>query len=361
MHPQRPKLVDQVWRELQDGIESRRWIGWLPQERHLARELNVSRSTLRLALQRLRAEGLLRGLHSQGNQILSRKTRRRGKTTQPLIVNLLVPSVSPLRRSSVDWIDKLNALLAARGGQLRVIPSDACYAPKPDRALEKLVRRNPADCWLVRLSTLRMQQWLAQHEVATILVGTGYPGINLPYIDVDHRALSRHATGVVIAAGHRRIALLAPRDLKAGDVESRRGFDEATAASAHQHDLQATVARFDGTVASMVRQLDGLLHGRGRPTALVIPHSIYCLTIWSYFGARGIRVPNDLSVIAHVGAMELSYLFPEPAHYRINAATYVQKILRAILARVSGGAVRQEAPILPEFIRGGSIASPRNP
>jgi hypothetical protein len=106
---------------------------------------------------------------------------------------------------------------------------------------------------------------------------------------------------VIIAAGHRRIALLAPGDLKAGDVESQRGFEEATAASPHQRDLQATVARFDGTVASMVRQLDGLFRRSGRPTALVVPHSIYCLTIWSYFGARGIHVPNDLSVIAHVG------------------------------------------------------------
>jgi DNA-binding LacI/PurR family transcriptional regulator len=151
---------------------------------------------------------------------------------------------------------------------------------------------------------------------------------------------------------------MAPGDLKAGDVESQRGFEEATAASPHQRDLQATVARFDGTVASMVRQLDGLFRRSGRPTALVVPHSIYCLTIWSYFGARGIHVPNDLSVIAHVGTTELSYLLPEPGHYRINATTYVQKILRAILARVSGGTVRQEAPILPEFIRGGSIAAP---
>jgi DNA-binding LacI/PurR family transcriptional regulator len=199
---------------------------------------------------------------------------------------------------------------------------------------------------------------LEQHEVPTILVGTGYSGINLPYIDVDHRALSRHATGVVIAAGHRRIALMAPGDLKAGDVESQRGFQEATTASPHHLELRATVARFEGTVASMVRQLDRLFRGPGRPTALVVPHSIYCLTIWSYFGGRGIQVPNDLSVIAHVGATELSYLLPEPAHYRINSTTYVQKILRAILARISGGPVRQEAPILPEFIRGGSIASP---
>jgi LacI family transcriptional regulator len=358
MHPQRPKLADQVCRELQEGIDSRRWIGWLPQERHLARELNVSRSTLRLALQRLRADGRLVGLHSRGNRILAGSTPRRGKPAQPLIVNLVVPSESPPRRSSVDWIDKLNALLAAKGGQLRVIPADACYTRKPDRALEKLMRRNPADCWLVRLSTLQMQQWLEQHAVPTILVGTGYPGINLPYIDVDHRALSRHATGVVIAAGHRRIALMAPRDLKAGDVESQRGFEEAITASPHQLDLQASVVRFEGTVASMARQLDALIRGRRRPTALVMPHSIYCLTIWSYCGARGIHVPNDLSVIAHVGTTELTYLFPEPAHYRINAATYVQKILRAILARVSGGAVRQETPILPEFVRGGSITSP---
>jgi len=358
MHPQRPKLVDQVWRELQEGIESRRWIGWLPQERHLAGELNVSRNTLRVALQRLRAAGVVRGMHSRGNQILASKQSRRGRGARSLIVNLIVPSISPLRRSSVDWVDKLNALLAARGGQLRVIESEACYTWRPGQALERLTRRNHADCWLVRRSTVEMQEWLVQKQVPAVLVGTRYPGVNLPYIDVDHRALGRHATGIVIAAGHRRIALMAPGEFKAGDEESVRGFEEATSSSPHQGDLHVTVARFEGTVSSLVGQLDGLFRGPKRPTALVVPHSIYCLTIWSYLSARGIRVPNDLSVIAYVGTTELSYLLPEPAHYRINVTTYVQSILRAVLARASGAAVRQDAPILPEFIRGGSIAPP---
>jgi DNA-binding LacI/PurR family transcriptional regulator len=170
--------------------------------------------------------------------------------------------------------------------------------------------------------------------------------------------LSRHAAGVLLAAGHRRITLLSESDLKAGDLESHRGFAEATMLDARHPNLRANVVRFADNVTAMIQHLDALLRERERPTALVLPNSIYCLTVWSHLGARGIRIPRDMSVVAHLGTSDLAYLTPEPAHYRLNVTLYVQRILRAILARVSGGEMRQESPLLPDFIRGGSIAGP---
>src|SRR5687768_3760981 len=51
--PRREFLADQVAAILRREIAAGRWRGWLPGERALSRTLNVSRPTLRAALQQL--------------------------------------------------------------------------------------------------------------------------------------------------------------------------------------------------------------------------------------------------------------------------------------------------------------------
>jgi len=76
--------------------------------------------------------------------------------------------------------------------------AETCYSKRPERALERLVLRDPADCWLIRLSTLPKQQWFEEHDVPALLAGTAYPGVNLPYVDIDQGAVSRHAAGLLV-------------------------------------------------------------------------------------------------------------------------------------------------------------------
>jgi len=357
MHPQRLTLIDQVASDLRAGIDARKWVEWLPQERILARELYVSRATLRLALQRLRAEGLIESLHHRGNRIIARRSGRRLRPARQGIVNLVVPgTTSRVPRVPLNWMDELRAQLAARSCQLRILHAETCYSQRPDRALEKLVLRDPADCWLVRLSTQPMQEWLEKRGLPVILAGTSFPGINLPYFDVDQRAMARHAAGVLVAAGHRRIAFLKDNDVKAGDVASERGFVEATAPTPRRPHLQGRIVSYEGTVAGLIKQLNDLMFRRAeRPTALMVSLPNFCYTIWSHFGARGVRVPGDVSVIAQLGTADLSFLVPEPAHYRLNVTAHAEKIMRLVLARMAGDSVPQATLVVPDFVRGASV------
>lgn len=358
MHPHRPKLAEFVARELREGIQARKWSEWLPQERLLAEELKVSRSTLRQALGRLQAEGLVNPIRSQGNRIAATGLAATGRRRAGLTVNLLVPTgAEAARPTTVHWIDELRAQLASRGGHLRTLEAAVPYSARPDRALETLVRRNACDCWLVRLSTAPMQRWFERRGLPVIVAGTCHPGVTLPFVDVDHRAVSRHAAAALIAAGHRRLALLVDRDTKAGDLESERGFEEA-ARSASGGGVEAQVARYHGSVDGMRRQLDRLLAQPRRPTALVVTQAIYCLTIWTHLALRGVRLPDDVSIVSQVGTSELEYLVPRPACYRISLRTYATRILREIEARVAGERATRAALLLPEFAPGESLGPP---
>ena len=359
MHPRRPKLVDQIWRELHDGIRSQRWSGWLPQERHLAAELNVSRSTLRIALQRLRIDGRLEGVRSRGNRILAGPAEEREPVSRPLIVNLILQgSVGTPRPEPPLWVELLRGQLMALGLELRVIHSFACYRRRPELAMEELIRRNPADCWLVRLAPSELQEWLQKHGVPAVLFGPADPGTKLPAVDIAHQALVRHALGAMVSSGHRRIALLTGRDPGIGEAELEREFIAAAKASPRAQELELSFTRFEGGPDGLVRQIDKLLGVRNRPTAVFMAHALHCLTLWSHLGCRGLRIPEDLSVVAHIGGADLSYLRPEPACYRLSTATLVQKIARVIVSRIEGMTELRDVSLFPEFVRGGSLGPP---
>lgn len=68
----RPKAVDQAANRLREAILAGEWPAGrdLPGERELAEKLAVSRLTLRSALARLEAEGLVRPVHGSGTRVL---------------------------------------------------------------------------------------------------------------------------------------------------------------------------------------------------------------------------------------------------------------------------------------------------
>jgi LacI family transcriptional regulator len=356
MHPDRPKLADHLAQEIQRGITAGRWREWLPQERMLAAELKASRATVRQALALLRHAGWCEIVPRKGTRLAPRRSRA-GRAAKTTTVNLVLPGpADDVRPTIVHWVDELRALLAAKHWTIRIVEAKACYSNHPRRALEDLFARSPADCWLVRLSTPPMQRWLAASGQPVVIAGSCHVGIDLPHVDIDHRAVSRHATGVLLAARHQRLLLLIDAGGKAGDLESERGFHEATA---HHPHVRATIARHDGTAKSVAACIDRALRSAEPPTALLVTQPVYCLTVWSCLAARGLRIPGDISVLAQVGAPYLAYLLPEPAAYRVNQRVYAQTILRALAETMSARPTRREYLILPDFVSRGSVAAPR--
>ena len=360
MHPDRPKLADLIAEELRRAIKERRWDEWLPQERALAAELKVSRATLRQAMAAVRAEGLFEVVPRRGTRIAS--NGRPGSATRAKsgerVVNLLLPgSADSIRPTVVQWVDELRALLAAKRWQLRTIEAKACYARSPERALELQFARTPAGCWLVRLSTLPMQRWFQRCGTPVVIAGSCHRGIDLTFVDIDHRAVCRHATGAILAAGHRRIMLLVDEDGKAGDLESEQGFVEA-ARPGTDREIRATVARHDGTVRGVITQVERALRSATPPTAILTTQAVFCLTLWSYLGSREVHIPARISLVTQVGAPYLAYLVPEPTSYRINQRKYAQTIMRALSEAVAPDPRKREHLILPNFVGGGSLAAP---
>lgn len=357
--PQRQSLVAQTVAFLNARIDSGEWHDWLPSERSLCELLQVSRNTLRAALAQLKAEGRIRPVHGAGNQILATAGRPAARPRSRDVALLTPEPIERLRPMQSLWIDDMRALLSERGLRLRVFHGRHYFAANPGPALQKLVARNPHGCWILMLAGETVQRWFHKNGIACIVAGSTYPGLELPFRDLDHRAMCRHAAGLLLGLGHRRLVMLAQKSRRAGDLESEAGFIEGVRQSRHP-DADALVIYHDETVTSVAHAVRRILKLQPTPTALLVVHPHYYLAAASRLVQGGVSIPGQISLISRDDDPFLSFVVPMPARYVVSPHTMAKSLLRPVLELLEGSVVTQRAGrIMPEFLRGESIAPPR--
>ena len=351
-------VASQIAAHLRAELEQGTWRGWLPSERVLSRTVQASRNTVRAALEELKTEGLIEPARGLGNRIVGGK-KLSSPANRPKTVGLLIPaSIGSLRPFIAFWIDELKDLLIEEGYRLRIHEGRQYYQTNPARALEHLVGQNPHGVWVLTLSSEAMQRWFARRKVACLVAGSTFPAVMLPHYDLDYRAICRHAAGVLLRLGHRRLALLNRESRRAGDVDSELGFLEGVR-SAPRPVATAEIAYHRDDVDSVARALKRLLDRKNSPTAIVVSNSYAYLSAASLLAQRGLRVPREISLISRDDDPFLASLAPAPARYIADPRTFAKKMLGSLLQLLHRGpAMRSPAPLLPKFSAGGSTAAP---
>ena len=352
-------VASQLATQLRSELEKGTWRGWLPSERVLSRTLQASRNTVRVALEQLKADGLVEPVRGLGNRVIG-VAKSPSASDQAKTVGVLIPEpIGHLRPLIALWIDELKDLLIEEGYRLRIHQGRQYFQTNPARALERLIEQHPHSAWVLTLSSEAMQRWFARRGASCLVAGSTYPDVTLPHYDLDYRAICRHAAGVLLRLGHRRLALLNRESRRAGDVDSERGFLEGVRQSKHR-DSSADIAYHRDDVESVARALRSLLDRKNPPTAIVVSNSYAYLSAASLLAQRGLRVPRDISLISRDDDPFLGSLVPEPARYRVVPHSFAKKILGALLQMLNRSpALRSPAALLPKFTSGGSTTARR--
>jgi DNA-binding LacI/PurR family transcriptional regulator len=343
---------------LREEIARGAWREWLPSERVLTETLQVSRKTVRKALAQLQREKLIQVRHGIGHRVATAIRPATPVQKAAAEVALLMPEpLEGVRPYTALWINHLKTHLVEHGVRLHLCSGRRCFTPDPGRALERLVHSQPAGCWLLAHSTLAVQRWFERQELRCVIAGSAHPQVNLPDIDLDHAAVNRHAVGILLAAGHRRIAFLTERTGRAGDLASEAAFLTAAGESSHR-DALPLLARHDGTPANICAVLERLLRLPQPPTALLASNSSAYLTALCALAQRGLRVPRDLSLVSRGDDPFFAFVVPAPTRYACSPATFAHKLLKPLLQQLRGEPVSPwNTLIMPTYTRGETLAT----
>jgi LacI family transcriptional regulator len=350
--PRRLSLSAQAAAAIRKAIEEHCWRDFLPSERRLCEMLQVSRPTIRTALRLLAQEGLIEIRQGRRDRLLSRPRSARPAKSR-LVMLVTHQPISRTSFTAYQGISEMRAHLAEHGFTTEVFVCPPGSAAAQRRRLETMLRQTRVFCCVLLSVSRELQEFFAARALPALVLGSCHPSVQLPSLDVDYRAVCRHAAGVLRGQGHRRIAFIVPNAGVAGDLASEAGFREGAEGRPDSDPSATTVVRHDGTNRNLAAKLDALFASDRPPTALLVAKPQHTFFVVVYLLRRGLQVPDDVSLIAR----DHDFLFENAlSHYRFKAETFAHRLTRLMFQLVGQGHLPAEASLIfPRFVPCGTV------
>jgi DNA-binding LacI/PurR family transcriptional regulator len=150
---------------------------------------------------------------------------------------------------------------------------------------------------------------LAELNVPMVLVNDQYPGEFVHSVMITNQEGSRAAAEHLIGHGHRRIAYVGDRRGYQSNTERLAGYRQALAAAGIEFAAELAVEG-DGRPEAGIEAMNRLLSLAKPPTAVCCYNDMTALGTMRAIRARGLRVPDDLSVTGFDDLFFAAYLEP---------------------------------------------------
>lgn len=353
--PKRSSLHNECVRVLKARIEAGEWSDTLPGERRIAEILNVGRDTIRLALSELAGDGWI-DVGSSGKQrrILKRSVKVKISKIGTWRIGMLSPfPLQQLSPAMLSEVDQVRSILSRRGGVLDFMTPPWYGAPSVARKLSILLETEPHDAWILYRSPKPVQTSFESSRAPCLIRGYPHQGVTLPYMDYDWTAIGRHAVAELWRKGHRRIGVLLPRDGMRGNIAAWQG-----AVSFREQGVDLLDVWEDGSKQGLIAEMTAILGKSHPPTAFVTLRARQAITLLTWLGTQGLRVPSDISMISLTTDSEMSHLVPSITAYQTDPSFFAKRVARQLELLVNARLGSQRGLlVMPDLVPGGSIAA----
>jgi len=342
-------VAQQVELQLRGEILSGYWRGELPGVYVLAEEMGVNHKTVNEALRLLEVSGLLvaqgpgrRRLVRPPEQVKSRATLR---------VAILL-SVAADRK--LDYVVDLKHELMIAGHEAFFPKSTLADLGMDVNRVAQMVGRTDANAWVVIGSSQEVLGWFLSRQIPVFALFGRRRDLPLASAGPDKVEAYRFAVRHLVSLGHRRIVMLvlAARRLPEPGL-SERTFLEALAA----HGVPTgpyNLPNWEDSPEGLQQMLDSLFQITP-PTALLIDEAYLFHAVKHHLAGKGIRTPEDVSLICSDPDDTFAWCRPSIAHIRWNIGPMVRRIVRWTDNVANGKDDREETSTPAEYVDGGTV------
>jgi LacI family transcriptional regulator len=344
-------VTDQVAEYLRAEILRGRWSGVMPGKHHLAAELLLNNKTVEAALRRLEASGLLISQGAGRRRLINPAGCRKDRALR--ICHFLNEGVQDQKTEL--YIELSHALRDA--GHTVINAEKSLTEIRFDVAKAGcILRQTQADAWIVFAGSRDLLEWFAAQPVPAFALFGHRVGIRIPAVSPNKAPPVAEATRHLIGLGHSRIVLLCRRirRLPVPGLSETVFLDtlrtlHCRVSDYNLPDWEESNEGFQQCLAALFRVTP--------PTALIVDEAHYFVATMQFLLSRGIRVPQDVSLICTDDDSAFAHCEPAVACITWDSRPVIRRILQWA-ANVSRGHTDLRQTLTPaRFVTGGTIAA----
>jgi DNA-binding LacI/PurR family transcriptional regulator len=302
---------------------------------------------VKAALLRLEKEGLLVG---QGAGRRRKIVIPKDHTFTTLRVAILLYEPSD---QSLDYLTDCKNKLEAAGHTVFYAPSSLTEIKMDVQRLARMVEKTEADAWVVIAGTREVLQWFTQQKKLAFAFCGRRRKLEIAAIGPDNIPTLVEATRRLIDLGHQRIVFL---------DSLYNVSDPGTAGAAFLGALSAggivtgpyNLPGWEGGLEGVYAYLDSSFQ-RTPPTAIIVSSRTTYFATLHFLLNRGIRVPQDLSLVCVDDDPHFIQCRPSVSHIRWSSRPVVNRIVRWVNNVSQGKEDTRQTVIKAEFVEGGTI------
>ncbi len=199
---------------------------------------------------------------------------------------------------------------------------------------------------------------LSRTRMPIVLLNNQHPSEFIHSVMIDNFAASRELTGHLLALGHRRIAYVGDRYGYQSDTERYGGYRSALESAGLKVEPQYVMLG-DGKPEEGGAAAAALMALKPRPTAIFCYNDMTALGAMAEIAARGLKVPEDVSITGFDDLFFAKYTAPPLTTVRQPMREMGRMALETLVLLCDGGEPQHNVQARGEVIVRQSTAAPK--